>query len=78
MVIRNGAYFLMLTGGSLLTANILYAGIRYGFQPMVIPFTAEKMLHFHKGATFYLCMVAGKYIDLVENCLSMDICCSVG
>lgn len=59
MVIRNGAYFLMLTGGSLLTANILYAGIRYGFQPMVIPFTAEKMLHFHKGATFYLCMVAG-------------------
>lgn len=59
MVIRNGAYFLMLTGGSLLTANILYAGIRYGFQPMVIPFSAEHMLHFHKGPTFFLCMSAG-------------------
>lgn len=59
MVIRNGAYFLMLTGGSLLTANILYAGIRYGYQPMEIPFSADHVLRFHKGPTFFLCLFAG-------------------
>lgn len=59
MVIRNGAYFLMLTGGSLLTANILYAGIRYGTQPLMIPVSTGNVLVFHKGPTFYLCMSAG-------------------
>ncbi|XP_801771.1 dual oxidase maturation factor 1 isoform X3 [Strongylocentrotus purpuratus] len=58
MVIRNGAYFLIMTGGSLLTANVLYATIRYGSE-LKIPFAAHHVLEFHKGPSFWLCMVAG-------------------
>ncbi|XP_071487819.1 dual oxidase maturation factor 1-like isoform X1 [Diadema antillarum] len=58
MVIRNGAYFLILTGGSLLTANVLYASIRYGSE-LFIPFSDEHILRFHKGPTFWLCLVSG-------------------
>ncbi|XP_041464964.1 dual oxidase maturation factor 1-like isoform X1 [Lytechinus variegatus] len=58
MVIRNGAYFLIMTGGSLLTANVLYASIRYGSE-LKIPFGADHILTFYKGPSFWLCMVAG-------------------
>lgn len=58
MVIRNGAYFLIMTGGSLLTANILYASIRFGSE-LKIPFSADHILEFHKGPSFWLCLIAG-------------------
>ncbi|XP_071951958.1 dual oxidase maturation factor 1-like isoform X2 [Antedon mediterranea] len=63
MVLRYGAYFLMLTGGSLLTGNILYSSIRYGSQPLRIPFVTEDNpadgLEFHKGPHFMLCLFTG-------------------
>ncbi|XP_033120578.1 dual oxidase maturation factor 1-like [Anneissia japonica] len=63
MVLRYGAYFLMLTGGSLLTGNIIYSSIRYGSQPLAIPFVTyddpTAKLEFHKGPHFMLCLFTG-------------------
>ena len=60
-VVRYGAYFFMATGVTMITGNILYASIRFGSE-MIIPFSAEKMLRFHKGATFYVVLIAGTFI----------------
>ncbi|XP_072038743.1 dual oxidase maturation factor 1-like isoform X2 [Amphiura filiformis] len=57
-VVRYGAYFLMATGVTMITGNIIYASVRFGSE-MIIPFTDEKKLIFHKGASFYVCLVAG-------------------
>lgn len=57
-VIRYGAFFLISTGVLMLTGNVLYASIRFGSE-LKIPFSGEKILIFHKGASFYVCLVAG-------------------
>ncbi|XP_071795066.1 dual oxidase maturation factor 1-like [Asterias amurensis] len=59
MVVRYSGLFLLLTGGCLLTGNIIYSLIRYGSTELIIPFGAEHVLVFSKGGSFYLCMVGG-------------------
>jgi len=58
VLLRYGAYFLTLTGLSMLTANIIWATIR-NLNELVIPYTAEEMLEFSYGASFWLCLVTG-------------------
>ena len=42
----------------MLTANIIWATIR-NLNELVIPYTAEEMLEFSYGASFWLCLVTG-------------------
>lgn len=58
MVIRYGAYCSLMTGGSLLIANIIYSSIRNSNQ-LEIPFP-EATLVFHWGWSFWMCMSMGK------------------
>lgn len=64
MVIRYGAYFSLMTGGSLLIANIIYATHRNANQ-LEIPFPEGKLV-FHWGWSFWMCMSMGL------------ICCTIG
>lgn len=65
MVIRYGAYCSLMTGGSLLIANIIYATHRNSNQ-LEIPFPEHKNLVFHWGWSFWMCMSMGL------------ICCVIG
>ncbi|XP_063956084.1 dual oxidase maturation factor 1-like isoform X4 [Lytechinus pictus] len=56
--LSEGFSMLLLTGGCMLGANIMYASIRYGSQ-LFIPFSAHHILYFSYGWSFYLCLVAG-------------------
>ncbi|XP_039272388.2 dual oxidase maturation factor 1-like isoform X2 [Styela clava] len=48
----------MMTGGCMLTSIIIYSTIRWGTQPLVIPFE-HGSLEFHYGSSFWLTMVGG-------------------
>ena len=58
ILLKYGAYFLMLTGGVMVIANILWATIR-NVNELVIPFSAEHKLEFHFGPSFYLNLITG-------------------
>lgn len=63
MVIRYGAYCSLMTGGSLLIANIIYASIRNSNQ-LEIPFP-EATLVFHWGWSFWMCMSMGLICSVI-------------
>lgn len=58
MVVRYGAFYLFLTGCSLLIANILFASIR-NFLPLKIPFDGG-VIEFKYGWSFHLTLFTGK------------------
>ncbi|XP_061171546.1 dual oxidase maturation factor 1-like isoform X2 [Saccostrea echinata] len=58
ILLKYGAYFLMLTGGVMVIANILWATIR-NVNELLIPFSAEHKLEFHFGPSFYLNLITG-------------------
>lgn len=62
MVIRYGAYFTVMTGLSMLIANMCYASIRNANE-LGIPFQTDKheteLIRFTWGWSFWLCMATG-------------------
>lgn len=49
----------LLTGALMLVSTIIYASIRWGHQPMVIPFEEASLIP-HYGPTFWLVVSGGK------------------
>lgn len=66
ILLKYGAYFLMLTGGVMVIANILWASIR-NVNELIIPFSAEHKLEFHFGPSFYLNLITGLDLYLCVN-----------
>ncbi|XP_076450118.1 dual oxidase maturation factor 1-like isoform X1 [Babylonia areolata] len=58
VLLRYGAYFLAMTGASMITANIIWATLR-NVNDLVIPFTAEHRLEFSYGGSFWVCLITG-------------------
>ncbi|XP_064610139.1 dual oxidase maturation factor 1-like [Liolophura sinensis] len=58
VLLRYGAYLLMITGGCMVVANILFATIRNP-NVLVIPFTTDAKLEFVYGWGFVLCLITG-------------------
>ncbi|XP_035207012.1 dual oxidase maturation factor 1-like isoform X2 [Stegodyphus dumicola] len=72
MVIRYGAYFLSLTGGCLLLANILFASIRNAV-PVEIRFDSKPLV-LHYGWCFWLVLFTGLLCEvLVVIIIFMDL-----
>ncbi|XP_062591374.1 dual oxidase maturation factor 1-like [Saccostrea cucullata] len=72
ILLKYGAYMLMLTGGLMVSANITWATNRNPFE-LMIPFSAEHRLEFHYGPCFYvnlftgiLCIVLGAVIWILD------------
>ncbi|KAK3090918.1 hypothetical protein FSP39_015718 [Pinctada imbricata] len=58
VLLKYGALFLMLTGGIMVIANILWATIR-NFNELKIPINAEAMLEFRFGGAYWINLVTG-------------------
>ncbi|KAK3769100.1 hypothetical protein RRG08_057141 [Elysia crispata] len=58
VLLRFGAYMLTLTGLCMLTANCIWGGYR-NFIELEIPFTAEDVLKFSFGPSFWLVAITG-------------------
>lgn len=58
ILLKYGAYFLMLTGATMVGANIAWASLR-NVNELIIPFSAEHKLEFHFGPCFYVNLVTG-------------------
>lgn len=66
ILLKYGAYFLMLTGLTMVGANIAWASLR-NVNELIIPFSAEHKLEFHFGSCFFVNLVTG--LDITCNCL---------
>lgn len=66
MVIYYGAFFMILTGIALLSANITYATIR-NLNELKIPMADEKVLTFNWGWCFLLNLANGLYATTKVN-----------
>ncbi|RUS75527.1 hypothetical protein EGW08_016717 [Elysia chlorotica] len=58
VLLRFGAYMLALTGLCMLTANCIWGGYR-NFIELEIPFTADDVLKFSFGPSFWLVLITG-------------------
>ncbi|XP_059172376.1 dual oxidase maturation factor 1-like isoform X2 [Physella acuta] len=58
VLLRYGAYFLMLTGLSMVTSNIIWATLR-NVNDLKIPFTDKDILEFSYGGSFWVCLITG-------------------
>ncbi|XP_041362682.1 dual oxidase maturation factor 1-like isoform X2 [Gigantopelta aegis] len=58
VLLRYGAYFLILTGLTMLTGNVIWATVR-NFNDLKIPFTSDEILVSTYGGSFYVCLVTG-------------------
>lgn len=58
VLLRYGAYFLIMTGTSMCTANVIKHFLRNPLE-LTIPFSAEHILVFHYGTAFWLCLGTG-------------------
>ncbi|XP_053392423.1 dual oxidase maturation factor 1-like [Mercenaria mercenaria] len=58
MLLRYGAYLIILTGLSMCTSSVIKHYIRNPLD-LSIPFSAEHILVIHYGAAFWLCLVIG-------------------
>lgn len=72
VLLKYGAYFLIMTGTSMVVANVIWATLRNPFE-LVIPFAATHRLVFHYGGSFWvnlitgiLCIVLGIIIYLLD------------
>ncbi|KAK6169115.1 hypothetical protein SNE40_020229 [Patella caerulea] len=59
VLLRYGAYFLVMTGISMVTSNILWSSIRNFNDPLIIPFTDEHKLEFVYGPSYFVCLITG-------------------
>lgn len=50
----------IMTGLFMEISVIVYATIRFGTQPLEIPFE-DGVMHFHYGSSFWLTMAGGEY-----------------
>ncbi|KAL4239492.1 regulation of thyroid hormone proteinration [Mactra antiquata] len=57
VLLRYGAYFMILTGTCMVIANIIFATLRNSI-PLVIPWEEEKM-EFSYGGSFFVCLITG-------------------
>lgn len=60
MVLSYCGITFILTGFFMEISIIIYATIRYGSQPIEIPFE-DGVMHFNFGSSFWLTMVGGKF-----------------
>ncbi|KAH9513091.1 Dual oxidase maturation factor 1 [Bulinus truncatus] len=58
VLLRYGAYFLALTGLSMIISNIIWATLR-NVNELKIPFTTEDVLTFSYGGSFWVCLITG-------------------
>uniref|UniRef100_A0A0B6ZY84 Dual oxidase maturation factor 1 n=1 Tax=Arion vulgaris TaxID=1028688 RepID=A0A0B6ZY84_9EUPU len=58
VLLRYGAYFLALTGASMITSNIIWATMRNP-NDLKIPFTTDNVLTFSYGGAFWVCLITG-------------------
>ncbi|XP_046352903.2 dual oxidase maturation factor 1-like isoform X2 [Haliotis rufescens] len=58
VLLRYGAYMLILTGICMVSGNIIWATVR-NFNPLVIPFSAEHIMRFSFSSAFWLCLITG-------------------
>ncbi|CAL1536658.1 unnamed protein product [Lymnaea stagnalis] len=58
VLLRYGAYFLVLTGLSMVTSNIIWATLR-NVNDLKIPFTSHDVLLFSYGGSFWICLITG-------------------
>ena len=58
VLLKYGAYFLMLTGAVMIIANILWSTIR-NINELVIPLSAEHILTFHYGGAYWINLITG-------------------
>lgn len=58
VLLRYGAYFLVLTGLSMITSNIIWATLR-NVNDLKIPFTSHDVLLFSYGGSFWVCLITG-------------------
>lgn len=58
VLLRFGAYFLAMTGTCMIIANIIWASIR-NVNELKIPFSAENILDFTFGGSFWICLITG-------------------
>ncbi|XP_046554506.1 dual oxidase maturation factor 1-like [Haliotis rubra] len=58
VLLRYGAYMLLLTGICMVSGNIIWATVR-NFNTLVIPFSAEHMMKFTFSSAFWLCLITG-------------------
>ncbi|KAI8797394.1 dual oxidase maturation factor 1 [Biomphalaria glabrata] len=58
VLLRYGAYFLVLTGLSMIISNIIWATLR-NVVDLVIPFTTHDKLEFSYGGSFWVCLITG-------------------
>ncbi|GFO23371.1 dual oxidase maturation factor 1 [Plakobranchus ocellatus] len=73
VLLRFGAYMLVLTGLCMLTANIIWGGYR-NYVELAIPFTAEDVLDFSFGPSFWvvlftgiICVILGVIVFLLDK-----------
>ena len=66
MMVRSyGAIFFILTGLSMITANLIYACVRNPTD-LLIP-VGEGFLRFHWGWCFWLCLATGEYMPYLHE-----------
>jgi len=58
MVLFYAGWIFILTGFTMLTSTIIWASIKWGYQPLVIPFE-DDYLHTHYGPSFWLVIAGG-------------------
>ncbi|CAG2214311.1 DUOXA1 [Mytilus edulis] len=58
VLLKYGAYFLMLTGGVMVIANILWSTIR-NFNELEIPLASDHVLKFKYGGAYYVNLITG-------------------
>lgn len=58
VLLRYGAYFLMMTGACMITSNIIWATLR-NVNELIIPFTDHSQLVFSYGGAFWVCLITG-------------------
>ncbi|XP_076075078.1 dual oxidase maturation factor 1-like [Mytilus galloprovincialis] len=64
VLLKYGAYFLMLTGGVMVIANILWSTIR-NFNELEIPLASDHVLKFKYGGAYYVNLITGVLCVLI-------------
>lgn len=65
VLLRYGAYFLIMTGLSIITANIIWATLR-NFNDLKIPWE-DGVMEFSYGGSFYISLLTGCKILTLQN-----------
>jgi len=63
MVLFYAGWMFILTGLTMVTSTIIWATLKWGYQPLVIPFE-DASLHLHYGPSFWL-VIAGGIVSIL-------------